>query len=103
MQYEVFLAIRDMVLFAVSTLSFLLVVSVVLFFSYRQARKKGYRPPAASAVLLVGSSFTLGKWALSQLRHCERAWGLLQTRRTSLRVPRPRRQWWMRRGTSPQI
>lgn len=46
----------DMVLFAVFALSFGLVASVVLFFTYRQARKKGYRPPAASLVLVAGGA-----------------------------------------------
>src|SRR5260370_19311714 len=46
----------NMLLFVIFALSFGLVASVVLFFSYRQARKKGYRPPAAAAMLMVGCS-----------------------------------------------
>ncbi len=44
----------DMLLAAIFILSFLLVVSVILYFSYHQARKLGYRPPAVAAMLLVG-------------------------------------------------
>lgn len=46
--------VGDMVLFFVFALSFGLVASVVLFFTYRRARKKGYSPPAVSLVLLAG-------------------------------------------------
>jgi hypothetical protein len=67
----IFALLPDMVLFAVSTFSFGLVVSIVLFFSYWQVRKKGYRPPAASAVLLAGCALGI---AGAVAEHRSEAW-----------------------------
>jgi hypothetical protein len=44
----------DMVLFAIFALSIIFVATVAVFSTYRQARKKGYQPPAASAFVVAG-------------------------------------------------
>lgn len=57
--------IGDMLLFAIFAFSFGLCAAVALFFFYRQTRKKGYRPVAASAVLLGGGvAGTIGTLAV---------------------------------------
>jgi hypothetical protein len=43
-----------MVLFAIFALSIIFVATVAVFSTYRQARKKGYQPPAASAFVVAG-------------------------------------------------
>lgn len=47
--------LEDMLLFVIFVFSIAFVAIVGVFFTYSQARKKGYQPPAASSfVLTVG-------------------------------------------------
>jgi hypothetical protein len=44
----------DLLLFVIFALSLAFVATVAVFFTYHQARKKGYQPPTASSFVLVG-------------------------------------------------
>src|SRR5271169_1667219 len=48
--------VGDILLFLLLFFTIMLGGSVLIYWSYRQARKKGYRPPAAALILLVGIS-----------------------------------------------
>lgn len=56
----------DLVLFALSLVSLSFALVIVLFVSYQQARRKGYRPPAAALIILAGWAVGI---AATVLRH----------------------------------